>query len=837
MKKLFYAATIAMLFSFVSANADYYYYKSQRIDLTPENDKFLVKFSRDISSEKYHQIVTAIRSAGFEADDDISAVHQYNTFILRSDNGNAALDGLFSIKGVVSAGRMYKLGNGYFACTDEVAVKLFGNSKAMTTAKELASRYGCISLRQCPYSDAGYILTLPKGRSALQLANDLYESHEVEYAEPNFMSYRTKHTSDSYYGDQWPLKNTANPGADIHIEDAWNITKGKSQIHIAVVDDGVQLHHPDLEANLLPGYSVTGTNTTGGEATDDHGTGCAGIIGAVTDNGQGIAGVCPECKIIPVCAYQGNYASPDMEAEGIAWASGQMPNSGDADVISCSWEEDPSWQIDAAIDDATNYGRGGLGCVILFSSGNDGNGTVSYPASSPKVIAVGASTDQDKKWSSSNFGSDLDVVAPGGTSNITTTDINSSYTSTFNGTSASCPHAAGVIGLMLSVNPCLNWSDAATVLELSCDKIDDCNNPYSTNGWDGRNDKVGFGRVNGYRAVTLALNFDNYFHSGSSDLGITNAFSQWILSSGHCFPAATYFSVDQHKVQATITLPYAATAPFTVTTNGISGANPNNGATFFTSSINGNQLTLQAFTYFIQMNAQAQQLNVWYPAAPSDIWFAILPGNSSALYFQNRTEDNLSDVYRTFDKIWAGYNVTTQVPFGDYVLNANDDVKFVSGKSVNLQPGFFCKNGNTFLAIINGFNTCEQYPDPLHKPANTSDPHRLDTVIKMSDVQSDKNFGQNSAESTGLDDVSIFPNPTNGISYLRYFTAKNTTVSVGLVNVIGQHYDHLIGSYEQAPLPGMQKLVIYSDKLEPGIYYCTLTINGKNTIKRLTVQK
>jgi subtilisin family serine protease len=826
MKTFILLILACILFSFTAeAKPDYYYYKNERVYLEQAHDRILVKFSKTITPQQYQDVVRSLKAFNVQADDDTSKPHQYNVFILNSDNTiDDIATHLLAFGEVLSASPMYKLGRGYFACTDEVSIRLPDNNKAPEMAMTIATKYGCTAIRQVKFTDAGYILSFPKGRDILEIANEIYENGDVTYSEPNFISYKMKHTNDTYYGDQWPLKNTTNPGADIHAEDAWNITKGKSSIKIAVVDDGIQLHHPDLEANLLPGYSVTGTTSVDGEATAEHGTNCAGIIGAIADNNIGITGVCPACKLIPVCAYEGNYASPDMEAEGINWAA----IDGGADIISCSWHEVPSWQIDQAIDDAVNYGRNGLGCVLLFSSGNDNQNTVNYPSSSSSVISVGASTMSDERWSSGNYGSELDVVAPGGTSNITTTTINNAYIYDFNGTSAACPHAAGVMGLILSVNPCLNWSDAATVLKLSCDKINECNEQFSTNGWDGRNDKVGFGRVNAARAVNLALNYDNYFHGGSADLGIINNFSQWILTSGHCFPAASYFTVEQHKVEATFTLPYAQTAPYSVVTNGISGANPNNGAAFFTSSVNGNQVTLQTFTYFIKYNAQSQLLNVWYPAAPADIWFAILPTNASTLYFQNRTENNLANVYRTFDKIWAGYSVTAQIAYGDYILNNNDDVKFISAQSVNLMPGFLCKNNNTFLAMINGFNTCAQYPDALHKNAHPTNDSLFSATITEINVSPD-------LQIDSIDDILLFPNPASDKTYLEYRLSRKSTVSIRLTNALGQDFSSLIQPYELIQSPGKYRVMIHSGQLIPGIYFCTASIDGNITSRRFVV--
>lgn len=352
------------------------------------------------------------------------------------------------------------------------------------------------------------------------IVNELQYKNEVEFAEPNFIRLLVPHTNDPYFNSQWAIKNQGYNngifGADMKVEDAWNYSTGNG-IKVAIIDEGVDLNHPDLLPNLLSGYDATGNNSGGGPSGNDaHGTACAGIVATVANNNIGTTGVAYNAKIIPVrIAYTsgGSWVTSDTTiANGINWA---WQNG--ADVLSNSWGGGSySSTIVNAINNAVANGRNGKGSVVLFSSGNN-NSTVSFPATQGNVIAVGASSMCDERktptscdgefWWGSNFGNSLDVVAPG--VKIYTTDISGSlgynlgdYQSDFNGTSSACPNVAGVVALILSANPNLTQQEARDILERNTDKVGGYsyfNNSNQPNGtW---NNEMGYGRVNALKAV------------------------------------------------------------------------------------------------------------------------------------------------------------------------------------------------------------------------------------------------------------------------------------------------------------------------------------------------
>ena len=188
-----------------------------------------------------------------------------------------------------------------------------------------------------------------------------------------------------------------------------------------------------------------------------------------------------------------------------------------ADILSCSWDGPRGPDMELALKGAAR-GRGGRGCPILAASGNENRG-IGYPALSPHVIAVGASTDRGKRASYSNHGRRLSIMAPsnGGEQDIFTTDVSvrrrgynagiadrggtaGAFCNDFGGTSSSTPLAAGVAALVLSVNPNLSHEQVREVLQETADKIG-AKRSYDKNG---HSRSFGFGQVNAARAVARA---------------------------------------------------------------------------------------------------------------------------------------------------------------------------------------------------------------------------------------------------------------------------------------------------------------------------------------------
>ena len=420
---------------------------------------------------------------------------------------------------------------------DELVVKL-KTVASIAAFEDFVKKSHCSIVKKYAFADKIYVLSAGSANNfdAIETANRFYESGLFDYAEPNLTLFDGLMAvpNDPLYNYQWGHNNTGSaiqysgtPGVDMKVQQAWDITKGAG-IKIAVIDEGVDLIHPDLQANLLQGFDAVKYSSSPGDgkplsANNGHGTACAGIIAAIANNNLGIAGVAPESKIIPINVVMSNgiFTSYGGIAAGFdyAWQSG-------ADVISNSWGGgSPSSVLDDAINRAVTLGRSGKGCVVLFASGNS-SASISYPSSNTNVICVGGSSMcgehktavscDGENWWGANYGPGLDIVAP--CVKIATTDISSAggynsaagtagdYLLEFNGTSSATPNAAGVAALILAANNNLSANQATTILESSCTKLSSYNYSIAAGQPNGTwNNETGHGMVNALNAVQAAL--------------------------------------------------------------------------------------------------------------------------------------------------------------------------------------------------------------------------------------------------------------------------------------------------------------------------------------------
>ena len=382
--------------------------------------------------------------------------------------------------------------------------------------------------------DRWVLVTVDKGTNILYEVEKYKNSDIVEYAEPNYLYTTCYIPNDEYFDEQWALYNTGQtggiPDADIDAPEAWDIETGDANVTIAIIDTGVDWDHPDLAANIWvnPGEDLNGNGVVDpsdfngvdddnngfvddirgwdfvdtdnavypgedGTIRDNdpmdfhgHGTHCSGIASAVTNNAIGVAGVCWNCKIMPVrSGYTGEYGGGYLDDDDIVAALVYAADNG-ADVISMSWGGYSDSQM---IRDAIDYAYS-MGVVLVAAAGNDASDWMSYPAAYDNVIAVAATDNNDHRAYFSNYGSWVDVSAPG--VEIKSTLFNDTYVS-WSGTSMACPHVAGLAALLLALKPsCSNYKIAERIISTT-DNIDVLNSGYES--------LLGSGRINAARCL------------------------------------------------------------------------------------------------------------------------------------------------------------------------------------------------------------------------------------------------------------------------------------------------------------------------------------------------
>ncbi|MEC3881784.1 S8 family peptidase [Parapedobacter sp. 10938] len=335
--------------------------------------------------------------------------------------------------------------------------------------QDLLKKYGIVSVDEFDPEYGVFLLSVGEKSdyTALEAANGLHESDQFVYAEPNF--FRLAKLSqfipdDDFYDEQWYLPNVGMPNA-------WPRSKGDG-IRIAIMDVMVSANHDDLAPNMVTGYDPTGMPI----GFDTHGTQVAGVAAARGDNDLGIAGVAFEATIIPVRIGFAPAAGSPVFISNETWVVEafnrcRQQSELNADVINCSfgWNS-PTNTLTNAITNAATNGRGGLGCVICAATGND-NTSVAYPASHTSVIGVGATNGTGHKASFSNYGTGIDLSAPG-TDIVTTTPPNN-YTlapNTIDGTSFASPAVAGAAALILTVYPNASPNWVRNILRSTADR-------------------------------------------------------------------------------------------------------------------------------------------------------------------------------------------------------------------------------------------------------------------------------------------------------------------------------------------------------------------------------
>ncbi|HJP83428.1 MAG TPA: S8 family peptidase [Fimbriimonadaceae bacterium] len=292
-------------------------------------------------------------------------------------------------------------------------------------------------------------VALPPGVSVTDAIAYYQSFPNVVRAEPNFERSLTYAPNDPEFPSQHALVQT-------RITEAWDISKGRSSVVVAVIDNGVDSHHPDLIGKLVPGWDFV-QNDSDPTANSNHGTHTTGLVAAQVDNGVGVAGTGFLCRAMPI-RVRSNLTSAES-AEAMIFAADHG-----AKVISMSYAG-PSFSLTE--EAAANYAWN-KGCVLIAAAGNNGSSQILYPAGYAAVVSVGSVDDEDDRSSFSNFGADVDVAAPG-------EDVLSTVPGGYGrmtGTSMACPQVSGIVSLIWSVaGPQTTNAQVRAALENNCDPI------------------------------------------------------------------------------------------------------------------------------------------------------------------------------------------------------------------------------------------------------------------------------------------------------------------------------------------------------------------------------
>ena len=727
-----------------------------------------------------------------------------------------------------------------------------------------------------------------------KIIKKLNEFVEVDYSEPKFKDFEDYLPNDPSYSSCWHLDK-------IQANLAWELGIGSSDIVVSIVDDAITINHPDLQnviwvnPNEIPNNGIDDDNNgyiddiNGWDTyTNDndpsphsntpawaHGTHCAGIAGAHTDNNIGISAVGFGVSLMAVKTADNN-GLVNQTWDGVYYSivSG-------ADVISCSWSSGSYSQTNNNI---IEFGINN-GSIIVAASGNNGANLASnpkYPACYNGVICVANTTSSDIKAGSSNYGTRVDLGAPG--SSILSTTPYSGY-GTKTGTSMSAPMVAGLLGLMKSFSPNTSNEQLINCMKNSCDNIDALNPSYIG--------LLGSGRINAYQALLCLSPPNADFTINNQDtcsgeiqfydatLGVPKSWA-WDFDGDGIIDdtsstARVYFNQSgSYNTSLTVSNDYGTDTKtvqnaFNITLSDaplIDNLYSCTGDTISLKTNNYNNLNWYINENDFDEISSGIEL-ITEPIYNDTSFFVSELSDTSCYstglnYFPNNgsTSSNYSyllfDVFRKMtlksvdvkstgnqDRTIIILDSSNQIIFEKTFNNFNTGIHTLNLNATLFQGNNY-KIGLSTTSTVNlyransGANFPYEIPGLISitksviNPINTSTQQYYyffnwkvcDPVCesKRSEV---KIFTDDCENIQDLQDIVVFPNPNSGIFTIR--VPKNQYGSLMVVNMLGQIV------YENSFSALVEKVFVNIPNLSKGIYNLSVIINNKTIIKKFTI--
>ncbi len=674
-----------------------------------------------------------------------------------------------------------------------------------------------------------YVLRLTSAENIDKFVDELNNSTDVILVEKNGKAELFFEPNDEHFFYQWALKNngtiyhgSGTVGADIRAAEAWDIERGESWVNVAVIDGGIDANHVDLSGRVSGDISYSGS----------HGTQIAGIIGAKTNNGIGIAGVA-NVGIIN--------ERVDMSTNQIIEAIYSAINR-DAHIINASWGSD-DYEVFERLAFSDFYK---INNISVAAMGNSSGNIKKYPAGFGQgIISVGASDNGDARSEYSNYGYWIDIVAPSGKElgtastpdKIKTTHPGNGY-SYFSGTSAAAPHVSGVVALLISADPngsiILDNDDVEKYIQLSAEDKGD----------PGFDEEYGHGRLDARKALDLILEPYEHSHrmaSGGTVYGSPVNDFYWFYGVDGLVPGTPYI-VKRYEVRKTVTIEdYPETKVWGrgFLTKGYSNANSNFGMGWCeVISTTSTTATLRTYVYEVWEYGSGYYLG-WYPCQPSQVYLkytinrkiSCLPPENLTYTWSNdhpkpqweESEDPNIDHY----EVWKYKNVSWSL-IGTTTNNYYVDE---SETRYSVGPGSVKEYVDYKVRAVDEYDLTSSYTNSVRVTVRGySTAEKISTLISTEENKQILTYN--------LD--SNYPNPFNPYTTIVFSIPEKSIVTLSIYNIEGKEIETLIHGQFKA---GVYPKSFNGERLSSGLYFYRLNAKSLETeksyekIKRMLIIK